>query len=259
MPIGPNSAYDAQGNPVARDPATNLAVPLTRDDMGNPIAPQARTPEPIASWKSPTLTQQQAEALRADYIKFGGEGAAERFDKAMLAEGLTPKEPLSPEIQKLHDQVGISAEPKATDYKPEFRIQAENLDNNRFGNLVNVTGAWAAKIGFSRELGTAVLDHIATEGPALARMTPEQQTKWVEQQEALGIKVTGSKQAFAALKEKAMAVLQRAPAFKNAKGQIEDISAAIKNGKISHSVFLIRSLATHADMLNYLDSRKGSK
>jgi hypothetical protein len=252
----------------------NSGLPISRNADGTvahigPVTPAPIVPSepmqrgPIGSWKSPIISQEEAETVRPDYIKHAaGKGAtledqsrldaiaAENFDNAMRAEGLTPPNPADhhPDDLKLMSQAGISAKPRASDYYAQLP-QQETLPADRYANVLKVTGTWAAEIGLSRELGQGLIGYIADKGPALGRLSQADKQKYSEAQTALGEKLYGGKD-FAAMKAQALDVLKYAP------GEISD---GLRNSPLANSVQVLSMLSTHAKTVDHLVKRSRSR
>jgi hypothetical protein len=218
-----------------------------------------KRPEVISS-HAPTISQEQAEILRDDFIKHAaGEGATvdeqllldqiagEKYDAAMRAAGLEPPDPaeeLHPDDVKLMATAGIKLKPRASDYYQQLP-QQNTLPADRYDNVLKVTGTWAAELGFSPELGRGLISHIASEGPKLGRLSQADKQAFSEKEATTGEKIFG-KAGWAERKAEARDVLKFAP------GEITD---GLLNSPLMNSVQVVSMLSTHARLVGHIVKR----
>ena len=145
-----------------------------------------------------------------DLSKYGPEQRAAwaaKFDAAALNDNLAPMEPPSAEMVQARQEFMLPSNPTPADYKPSYGDFAKDKTTEHLGQFNTEMTRWAAAVGFSPEIGTAVIERLVEVAPRLAVMTPEQRAEWVDQQDQIMLQRVGSPQALAELKEQAKKAL----------------------------------------------------
>jgi hypothetical protein len=193
---------------------------------------------PISTHKLPSFDRSQQEAARADWIKLGL--SPEAFDKALRRDGGQPIVPDDPKEVELRKEFGLEARSDPNAYTPSYnRDFIENIEPAKAASALGELRNFAADLGLNRERGTAAIEHLVELGQQFRRMSPDQTKAWSEQQEALGIRLTGSKAAMQTVRAKALAVVQRS------KGAF---AADLTKTPAWNSWWLVSSLANHSDV-----------
>jgi hypothetical protein len=229
-----------------------------------PVPEPTKRPDSFTS-KGLTISQERAEQERDYFIKTtAGKGAtleeqerlnavaAEKYDRAMSGDGLTPPDPneqLHPDDLKLMAKAGIAIKPKAMDYhQQDLGRLRDTLSQDRFDNVLKVTGTWAAELGLNPDLGRGLINHIAEQGPALGRLSQAEKQAYGEAQSSLGEKLYG-KEGWAERKAEALDTLKHAP------GEIAD---GLRNSPLINSVQVVSLLSTHHRTISHLVKRSRS-
>ena len=163
---------------------------------------------------------------------------AAKFDAAALNDNLAPMEPPSAEMVQARQEFMLPFNPTPADYKPSYGDFAKDKTTEHLGQFNTEMTRWAAAVGFSPEIGTAVIERLVEVAPRLAAMTPEQPAEWVDQQDQIMLQRVGSPQALAELKEQAKKALAIAKGNR--------FSEAAAKAEALNDPWLLMTLANHA-------------
>lgn len=188
----------------------------------------------------PPFSDTQVAAMRAEWVRLGLD--VEAFDRATRRDGTPVTPPPDASTKAAYDEAGLNYNPRSTDYTPDLGSLRVNLPPENFGNVVGVTAQWAAELGMSRELGTAIIETLAQVGGEVGKMDADQRAKWAQAQESIGLRIAGSKAALVEMHQKALTVIGRA-------SKTIEFSQKLKDGPAMKSIQIVSLLATHHDQL----------
>lgn len=231
----------------------NLTAAQRFDRMNDIRVAKGQTPHAAKSFPKesdlppemhrPTFNESQIAAMRSDYVRLGLDVAA--FDRACRRDGTPVTPPPSAATKAAFDEAGLPHDPRPQDYTPDLGSLRQSLPPEEFSNVLSGTAQWAAELGMSRELGTAIIETMAQVGGQVSKMDADAKAKWVEAQERIGVRIAGSKASYALMIQKALTVISRA-------SKTLDFSSKLKAGTAFQSTQILSLLATHHDQLALL-------
>ncbi|HUZ34392.1 MAG TPA: hypothetical protein VMV19_20160 [Xanthobacteraceae bacterium] len=231
---------------VHRDPETLDVIETPKRDAG-----------PNYSSHLPDISQSDYEAAKSDVLKYNRDAPPDvlarklaDLDRAAGQDGLAVKPLMDPALAETYHNAGLSAEPKQTDYKPDFS-KLNDLKPDNLAAVASVTTKFVAELGLSPAIGNSVIERIVEVGAFQRTATPDQRQQFKDRQESLGLKVTGSKAALAALREKAMSVLSTASS--------NEFTRDLKNSLVVNDIQVLSLLATQADLMNEVERVRKQK
>jgi hypothetical protein len=243
-------------------PAPDSATPNLPAPPGAPVNPGASSFVSYTGETRAMLSTTQLEAERKGWAEIFDRNAASarfdgrdmaaysaearaawlaKFDAAALADRLTPVEaPSVDEVRHAQEHMLPAVDPRPADFNPSLGKLAQELPPERFANVLTETRQFAADMNFLPELGVAVIDRVAELGPQLKAMTPEARAGWIDKQEQIALRLAGSEEALAEMKERAKTVLT---ASKN------KLAGIIASDPILADPWLLTTLVNHSRAL----------
>lgn len=178
----------------------------------------------------------------------------DRIERAARGSGVSmPAPPVDAVTKELHHEVGV-AQPDLTPAAYSFDLDRLKIDlpAERQAGITSTLQVWASELRLDPLMAKAIGEHIIGEGPRLAKFDEGQRASWISQQTASLLDACGgSKAAVAALTAKAHKVL----AMSGTINGTERFSDGVLNSPIGKSVWLLSTLANHADALARVKSR----
>lgn len=212
------TASDIMGAPPAPAPVPNLHV------------------DPATAWAPAKSIHEQADTLRSQLIgnpefrqkHFSGDVSARRQLAALDSIKISSPDGDPAALRALADMAGIvemprpvaapegnplaaAVAPKPEMYTPHWGPLRTELAPAEFDATVKAWTGWAAGMGFSANLGKAVLEHMVDLGRRVGSMSPEARESFAIEQESRGMMAEGP-DAYRAMKADAHKALQRAGA-----------------------------------------------
>jgi hypothetical protein len=184
---------------------------------------------------APELSAAEVASARQAWIEAGL--PAEQIDAALKADGLDPATAVPPDkdvAQHFADH-GLPQNPTAADYHPVWADPAQINPATH-----NAMRAFAASMGFSPELGNAILGHLSELGAQWRGMNETQKKLWAAENKAISIRQLGGEDAFKEAHDRAAAVLR------DLGGKVGSFLA---NHPVLMSPYLLMTLSGHAKMV----------
>ena len=163
-------------------------------------------PKPPGPWSANLpMNQERAERMRAALAKHGDGETLRQFDNELKHAGYQP--PPDETIAIDMKASGLHST-KSSDYVPE--LAASGLSEEAQGRVKSELNAMCAELGFQKGLGEALVEKLASVGPAVQRMTPNERENWKSQQTQLLVKLSGGADKVEEVRQNARAALARA-------------------------------------------------
>jgi hypothetical protein len=216
----------------------------------------------IAGWDRRAAV---AKVHGRDLSDFSAEARAAwiaKFDEAARADGLSPVEPLSPDLVQAHRAHALPIDPQPSQYRPVYAREVTNgkdatgqpMTAERLGEINTELTNFAAALWLTPALGTAVIERIAEVGFKIRSMDDDAKAVWVQAQDRVTLQRVGSEQALAQLKADAKAALVNCEGDPKAR----QFAKLLAESPHLNDAWLLATLAQHSRSMRAFVAKYGS-
>jgi hypothetical protein len=220
------------------------------------------TPAPVPDAVQAALDRLPTETLQAERAKaIDARLDVRGFDSALAKRQAAPLDAAKATDLKAH---GINQAPQHGDYsKASLGRLTEGLSPEAVAGVRGTTSEWASALKFSPEIGSAVIERLATLGAEMKSLEPLGRAGRADQMQEAAInrlaagyttelpakRMQIAKKEFTDLKSAATKVLDRAPN--------SEISKTLKDSPQFNDLWLLRTLANHGRALGLVEKKYG--